>query len=401
MLAIKGKLFDGEKVDEGVVLIEGGKIIKVGKDIDTSDVKVIEGDFITPGLIDAHVHFFGVSNDNVLEWNITSEGLSTARSVSDMIRLLSAGFTTVRDLGSKSAVYLSKAEKEGTIIGPRVIASGYSIAETGGNDDPKDLPLDMAQRLSYSFYCDSPWECRKAVRLAIRQGAGVIKVYASGAFSQGGKVKVALTIDDLKAIVDEAHKAGLKVASHAYGEEAIANSIEAGVDTIEHGLGLTESLAKEIKRKGICYIPTLATYDVNPKISKLDEEIREKREELIRRHFTDDMTIAVEHELKIAAGTDYVGSAERPHGMNYKEIVLLSKYMSLEKALSSATSIAGECLGINAGKLKEGYVADIAIFGKVNSAEDLNPFNVKYTVRKGRLYDSKVLRDLFWDTIKR
>ncbi|QIW23931.1 hypothetical protein EWF20_07050 [Sulfolobus sp. S-194] len=68
-----------------------------------------------------------------------------------MIRLLSAGFTTVRDLGSKSEIYLSKAEKEGTIIGPRVIASCYSIAETGGNDDPTDLPLDMAQRLSYSF----------------------------------------------------------------------------------------------------------------------------------------------------------------------------------------------------------------------------------------------------------
>ncbi|BBG25007.1 amidohydrolase family protein [Sulfuracidifex tepidarius] len=178
MIALKGRIFNGEGITEnGVVFIEGGRISKVGKDLDTSGFNTIEGGFITPGLIDAHVHFFGTVNDNVLEWNITPEGLSAARSASDMIRLLSAGFTTVRDLGSKSAIYLSRAEREGTLIGPRIIASGYSVAETGGNDDPKDLPLDVAQRLSYSFYCDSPWECRKAVRMSIRQGAEVIKGY--------------------------------------------------------------------------------------------------------------------------------------------------------------------------------------------------------------------------------
>jgi len=227
--------------------------------------------------------FFGVKEDNLISWNLTPEGLSVARSFKDMINLLASGFTAVRDLGSKSAIFLSKAEKEGYIPGPRIIASGYSIAETGGNDDPTDLPLDMAQRLSYSFYCDSPWECRKAVRLAMRQGAEVIKIYSSGAFSQRGYPKPALTVEDIKAIVDEAHRSGLKVASHAYGEEAIANSIEGGVDSIEHGLGLTEELAEEIKRKGIFYVPTLATYSKEIKIRELDEEVAVKRKELIDR----------------------------------------------------------------------------------------------------------------------
>ncbi len=392
---IKGVVFDGEKLlGEKYVIVEKNKIVKIS-DSDEG-LKVYEGKFIIPGLIDAHMHFFGVINDNVLEWNVTSGELSTARSAGDMIRLLASGFTTVRDLGSKSAIALAKAEKEGRFIGPRVIASGYSLAETGGDDDPKVLPLDMAQRLSYSFYCDSPWECRKAVRLAIRQGAEVIKVYASGAFSNSGNPKPALTVDDLKAIVDEAHRAGLKVAAHAYGEEAIANSVEAGIDTIEHGLGLTEELAREMRRKGICYVPTLATYEL-PLELNYEEEIAKKREELISRHFKEDMEIAVKEGLKIAAGTDYVGSKLRPHGRNYREIVLLAKYMGYENALKAATSVAAECLGINAGRIKENYVADIVSVKKnpLESSENLSPENIEFVVRKGNWYNAEYLREAF------
>lgn len=393
--AIKGIIFDGEKIiGEKYIIIEGANISKISND--DEGLKVYEGKFIVPGLIDAHMHFFGVENDNVLEWNVVSGELSTARSVGDMIRLLGSGFTTVRDLGSKSAIALARAEKEGRIIGPRVIASGYSLAETGGDDDPKVLPLDMAQRLSYSFYCDSPWECRKAVRLALRQGAEVIKVYASGAFSNSGVPKPALTVDDLKAIVDEAHRAGLKVAAHAYGEKAIANCIEAGIDTIEHGLGLTEELAREIRKKGMCYIPTLATYELPLELS-YDEEIKRKRDELISRHFKEDMEIAVKEELKIAAGTDYVGSKLRPHGKNYREIVLLSRYMGPENALKAATSIAAECLGINAGRIGEGFIADIISVDKnpLENSENLAPDNIAFVVRKGKLYNALYLREVF------
>lgn len=393
--AIKGIIFDGEKIiGEKYIIIEGANISKISND--DEGLKVYEGKFIVPGLIDAHMHFFGVENDNVLEWNVVSGELSTARSVGDMIRLLGSGFTTVRDLGSKSAIALARAEKEGRIIGPRVIASGYSLAETGGDDDPKVLPLDMAQRLSYSFYCDSPWECRKAVRLALRQGAEVIKVYASGAFSNSGVPKPALTVDDLKAIVDEAHRAGLKVAAHAYGEKAIANCIEAGIDTIEHGLGLTEELAREIRKKGMCYIPTLATYELPLELS-YDDEIKRKRDELISRHFKEDMEIAVKEGLKIAAGTDYVGSKLRPHGKNYREIVLLSRYMGPENALKAATSIASECLGINAGRIGEGFIADIISVDKnpLENSENLAPDNIAFVVRKGKLYNALYLREVF------
>lgn len=388
-MIITGEVFDGERFIGTKTIVIEGRIIK--------EVKSPEGEsqgIILPGLIDAHVHFFGVKEDKLLTWNITPEGLSVARSFKDMINLLAAGFTAVRDLGSKSAIFLSKAEKEGYIPGPRVIASGYSLAETGGNDDPVDLPIDMAQRLSYSFYCDSPWECRKAVRLAIRQGAEVIKIYASGAFSQGGYPKPSMTVEDIKAIVDEAHRAGLKVASHAYGEEAISNSIEGGVDSIEHGLGLTEELAEEIKKKGIFYVPTLATYAKELRIREMEEEVAAKRKALIDKHLKEDVKIAAEKGVKIVAGTDYVGSPERKHGENYKEIVLLSQFLGLERALLSATSIAADCLGVKMGRIKEGYEANLVLLKKLEAAEDLNPENVIKVVRKGKTYDTKILRSL-------
>ncbi|ACP35011.1 amidohydrolase [Sulfolobus islandicus L.S.2.15] len=384
MIALVGKIFDGEKIiDKGTVIIEGNNIIKVIEGVETPQgAQVINGDFIMPGLIDAHMHFFGVEEDNVLSWNIVNEIDVAIRSTRDMERLLRSGFTSVRDLGSKVATRLSYLQNKGEIIGPTVIASGYSLAITGGDDDPKDLPLDIAQRLSYSFYCDSPYECRKAVRMVIRQGAGVVKVYASGAFSQGGRILPGFSLDELKAIVDEAHRAGLKVASHAYGKDALMNSILAGVDTIEHGLGIDDEIASMIKEREICYIPTLATYEIpfgqpNP-----------ERENLIRRHFTEDMKIAVAHGLKIAAGTDYVGSKKRAHGGNYREAVLLARYMSNLEALKAITSTAAECLGLKAGYLKEGYKADVIVVkgNPLNNIEDLSPSNILYVIKDGRIF---------------
>ncbi|MBB5254800.1 metal-dependent hydrolase family protein [Sulfurisphaera ohwakuensis] len=392
MISLIGKIFDGEKIiQKGTVVIDGNKIVKVIEGEESKEGEVIYGNFIMPGLIDTHVHFFGVDEDNLLSWNLVSEIDVAIRSTRDMERLLRSGFTTVRDLGSKVAVNLARLQRKGEIIGPTVIASGYSLAITGGNDDPKSLPIDIAQRLSYSFYCDSPYECRKAVRMAIRQGANVIKVYASGAFSQGGKIMPGFSLDELKAIVEEAHRNGLKVASHAYGREAIMNSILAGVDTIEHGLGLDDETATLIKEKGICYIPTLATYEIP---FEVDPIVRPSREELVKRHFTEDMKIAVSQGLKIALGTDYVGSRQRPHGKNYREAVLLSRYMPILEVLKAGTSIASECLGLhNVGRIREGYNADVIVLNAdpLNDIENLSPQHIMYVIKEGQKYKGYAL----------
>jgi len=386
-IILKGKLFTGyDMVENGEIKITGSMIEKVGEkgsiEIKKDD-KVFDfsGLTIMPGLIDAHLHFFGGTSHDLMDWVTVNPQTAMLRSTLDAFRLLSSGFTTVRSLGDKTSIALSRAFKNGELLGPRVFSASYSIAQTGGDDDPRILPIDIANRLSYSYYCDSPWECRKAVRLCIRDGADVIKVYASGSFAGGGKIKRELTVEELSAIVDESHEAGLKVAAHAYGEEAISNVIKAGVDSIEHGLGLTEKLAEEIKEKNMCYVPTLTAYALSK--NKGSEE----RKKLIERHFNEDMEIAKEKKLNIVAGTDLVGISEEPHGLNYLEIVHLSKYIGNLDALKAATVNAATCLGINAGILKENYIADIiAIKGNpLNDVNELEPNHVDFVMINGKI----------------
>jgi imidazolonepropionase-like amidohydrolase len=392
---IKGSIFDGEEyydngfvvVDESTGLISDcGKSSEVQVPSNSSRTILGEGLTILPGLIDAHVHFFGSTHYDLMEWVTTPDSLVALRSVSDMKKLLYAGFTAVRDLGSKVGTFLSRAVSEGAIEGPRVIAAGKSLAQTGGNDDPKILPLDIAQQLSYSYYCDGPWECRRAVRLCVRDGAEVIKVYASGSFAQGGTPRPQLTVEELEAIVDEAHRVGINVTAHAYGETALANSIEAGVDSIEHGIGLTRDIAAEIKKKGIYYIPTLTPFLVSkPGANKI-------REALIKRHLTQDIELAKESGIKIANGSDFIGADQELHGQNYLEIVAVAKYFGARQALIAATATAAECIGLkNCGRIKKGMEANLVVV-KGNPLENiqlLEPGNVQHVVKSGRIYTPK------------
>lgn len=379
---VKGRVFDGEKViEKGAVVFDNdtGIIDAVGEQGEVeepkdADVVDAANHTITPGFIDVHMHFFGSKTLDLPEWNVTPEATVAIRSVVDMWNLLSAGFTTVRDLGSKVGTYLSKAERAGEIKGPRVIAAAKSLAQTGGNDDYKLLPIHMAHELSYSYYCDSPWECRKAVRLCMRDGAEAIKVYASGTMSQSGQWKPHLTVEELRAIADEAHRAYVKVTAHAYGEQALKNVVEAGIDSIEHGLELTEETAKLIKKAGIYYIPTLSVYSIHK------AEAGSAREKIVARHLDEEMVIARNNGLSIAAGTDFVGAVASPHGQNYMEMKLLSKHFGNLEALKAGTSGAAECLGLpNVGRLKKGNVADLVVL-KGNPLEDIEATSPEHVV---------------------
>ena len=312
--------------------------------------------------------------------------LVALRSVQDLRRLLHTGFTTVRELGTKAGAHLSRAVEEGSIEGPRIISCGRAIAQTGGDDDPTILPLDTAQQLaSYSYFCDGPWECRHAVRKVIRDGAQVVKLYASGSFAQGGKIRLQFTVEEIKAIVDEGHRAAVKVTAHAYGEEALMNVVEAGVDSIEHGLGLTPRVAEEIRKKGIFYVPTMTAYlaagpSTNP-----------QRDAMIKKHLIEDLKIAKEYDLKVANGSDTIGDLVHPHGQNYQEIVAVAKFFGNQEALVSATSRAADCVGDpKIGRIKKGCISDIAIV-KGNPGDDIEslaPANVLHVIKQGKLYSN-------------
>lgn len=404
-VSFSGRIFDGKNaIDNGTVTIDqSGMITEVSDDQKTSgSQKTIncENSTIMPGLIDVHMHFFGCRKEDISEWNLIPSELASIRSVTDMRNLLLSGFTTVRDLGSKTGVFLSQAEREGDILGPSVVSAGHSLAQTGGNDDLKFLPLEMSKSLSYSYYCDGPWECVAAVRKVVREGATVVKVYASGGFAAGGKPIPNLTVEELKAIVEESHRNGLKTTAHAYGEEAILNVIDAGVDSIEHGIGLTEDLAEMIRKSAIYYVPTMSVYTKNSEYRSYEgllPLIRGKskvnREEIINRHLTKEIEIARDCNLKIAAGTDYVGAENSRHGRNYMEATYLSKYLGPGKAIKAATSVAAQCIGqSDKGLLKAGNIADIAVFKGMpdRNIEDLDPSKLEYVIHNGRVFKSQM-----------
>src|SRR5579872_2179493 len=348
-------IFKGGRVFDGFVTYENASVVidtekgiisgfgERGSFEEPKDSKIIslEGLTAMPGLIDSHVHFFGTGKTSgLLEWALVPESLAVLRSVHDARLLLRAGFTTVRELGTKGGTFLAQAADEKVFPSPRIVSCARALAQTGCDDDPTILPVEMAQKLaSYSYFCDGPWESRKAVRMAIREGAKVIKLYASGGFSQGGHIRTNFTQEEIRAIVEEAHKTGLKVAAHAYGEEALINSIEAGADSIEHGLGLTSKIAKQMSAKGTYYVPTLVAYlKTKP---KENVDVRNA----IQKQLTEEVTIARENNVKVVMGSDIVGDSERPHGRNYEEIKEESKFLGNQGALVSATSEAADCLG--------------------------------------------------------
>ena len=393
-IILKGRVFDGLEMRENATIIvdsrkgiisgfgERGSIDepKEGKLISDEDITIL------PGLIDAHVHFFGATKGQTLmDWALVPDSLAVLRSVKDLKTLLQSGFTSVRELGTKSGAILAQAAAEGAFESPRIISCSRALAQTGGDDDPSSLPLDLAQELaSYSYFCDGPWDCRKAVRKVVRDGGRVVKIYASGGFAQGGKVKLQFTIDEIRAIVDEAHRSGIKVAAHAYGEEALTNVVEGGVDSIEHGLGLTPDIAKMIAAKRIFYIPTLVTY-----LKMKSYTNNPAREKMVNKHLTEDLKIAKENNVKVVSGSDIVGDEARPHGRNYEEIVEEAKFLGNQEALVAATSRAAQCLDVeHLGLIKEGYIADLIVVkgNPLKNIQALSPGNIMHVMKDGRVY---------------
>lgn len=391
-LILKGRVFDGKTLRENSVVFvdtQTGLISAFGERGEVEESKdctvISDSQFtIIPGLIDSHVHFFGAKGEGILNWAITPDVLAALRSVKDLKLLLQSGFTAVRELGTKGGTFLSQAVEETVIEGPRIVSCSRAIAQSGGDDDPPTLPLKIGQDLaSYSYFCDGPWECRRAVRLVVRDGDRCVKFYASGGFAQGGKVKLQFTQEEASAIVDEAHRAGLKVAVHAYGEEALLSAIKAGSDSIEHGLGITSKTAKLMKERGTFYVPTLVTY------TKLRPYANRARDEMIRRHLTEDLEIVKKYGVKVAMGSDIVGDEAGPHGRNYEEIVAEAKFLGNLGALEAATSVAAECIDVpNTGKIKKGFDADIVVVkgNPIEDIESLSPENIVHVIRGGRLY---------------
>src|SRR2546425_3575175 len=262
----------GELLEPGELLIDGGRIVEVAPTSVPSDAAVIDlGDLtLLPGLMDMEVNLLLGGPDHASPLNPVQDdpAVRTLRAVANARRTLRSGFTTVRNLGLFVQtggllldVALKKAIDFGWIDGPRVVPAGHAITPTGGHLDPTMfqalaphiMPLTVEEGIA-----DGISEVRKAVRYQIKHGAKVIKVCASGGvMSHTGPAGAQQYSDEeLAAIADEAHRAGLKVAAHAHGDAGIRAAIEAGIDCIEHGSLMSDETLELLVERGTFLVAT-------------------------------------------------------------------------------------------------------------------------------------------------
>src|SRR5215472_14638792 len=268
-----GRLFTGtEKLATNqVVLIRGDRIAEVGPAERVKippNVEVIDLSHATvlPGLIDAHTHVFGNGPDFETQILRESYQYRTLTALANARKDLMVGFTTLRDLKTLGAMYsdvdLRNAIDRGVVEGPRMQVATRGIQATGGfimRGYSPDVPLPSALQV-----VDSPWAAREAVREQVAHDADLIKVYAAYDFyfTPAGKMVVppTFTAEEVSAIVDDAHAKRRKVSCHAFGGQGLKNCLNAGVDSIEHGVDLDDTDIKMMVQEGIYLVPTLYHY---------------------------------------------------------------------------------------------------------------------------------------------
>jgi imidazolonepropionase-like amidohydrolase len=361
-LVLHGDVWDavnGLRRDHWVTVSEG-EIVDVAPTRPSSTETVYDVEFLTPGLVDMHVHLVWDGSDDpvaTLRRQSTQETVLTA--VENARRTLRGGVTTVRDLGSTDdiAITVGNAIRDGQIPGPRTEASGRTIIISGGHD-----PF-------WGIESDGVDAGRAAVRKLRQRGADLIKVSATGGVygqAVGEKPGVSeLTAEELTAVVDEAHRLGLPVAAHAVGTDGIRNAVDAGVDTVEHGNLMDGDTLGRLIDRDIALDPTLFTYRNIALGDAAPAYARENAQRVYDRH-TEVFASAVERGARILAGSD-AGSPDLPHPSLHRELSCLVEFgLAPESALRAATETAADELGRpGLGELAPGTQADV-----VGYAED-------------------------------
>lgn len=362
----------GKYVDNPQVIVTDGRITSIGKKGDAvpagATMVDLPGATLLPGLIDMHVHLDSlaeVGGYNSLEY---SDRFWSVVQTANAKKTLEAGFTTVRNVGAADYddVGLREAIDAGYVPGPRIVTAAISFGATGGHCDSTFFPPSMDQKSP--FNSDSPDEARKAVRTLKKYGAQVIKICATGGvFSRGNEPgQQQLTYEEMKAVVDEAHMAGLKVAAHAHGASGIREAVRAGVDTIEHASLVDDEGIKLAVQKGAYFSMDIYNTDYTQAEGKkngvLEDNLRKDRDigEIQRENFRK----ALKAGVKMVYGTD---AGIYPHGDNAKQFAVMVRYGATPlQAIQAATVTAAEALGRSkdVGQVAVGRYGDmIAVAG--------------------------------------
>ncbi|MGZ4822288.1 MAG: amidohydrolase family protein [Terriglobales bacterium] len=362
-------LVKGNKIDQiGVGTGEPGSggIPGFGKDSQGAQTIDLSQMTCLPGLIDTHTHVLLQGDITAEDYDVQllkqSNAYRAIVGAATATKALNYGFTTLRDLETEGAGYadvdIKKAINKGIVQGPRMQVATRALDVTGAyplqgyNWELRDIPHGVQ-------FCDGADDCRKAVREQISHGADWIKVYSDRSYYIEGNVLkdvATFTMDELRAIVDEAHRQRRKVASHAIGMYGVHNSVEAGADTIEHGDYIAPEDLQAMKAKGIWFVPTLyvGEYVAQGRAAAgapVWVQMVKIAEDTFRR--------AMQAGVKIEFGTDAGGFDWSINPA--KEFAVRVKYgQSAARAIRSATSDAAALLGMNdVGAIEPGKLADI------------------------------------------
>ena len=356
--------------------IDGGRIAWIGRQGERPAElgrRILDlGDrWLLPGFIDAHLHLWGLDLADptaLWTWPIA---FRAARATADLRRMLEAGVTAVRCLGGPLGPSLARAVRDGAVPGPHIVAAGEFICSRAGTWDHAAWPEAWVEALG--MFADGEAECRRRVRERLRQGADFIKIGGSVGEhtdllrqwgNDPGRQRLSYGDAEVAALVEEAHRQGLRVATHAIGEAAVRQALDAGVDSIEHGHGIAEETCRRLAGAGTLLVPTLALPALRARHGAA-QGLRPEAVAAWARHAEvqrRSLERAVRHGVRLAAGTDFVGPPGTPLGPSMVELELMVEAgMSAEQALTACFVGGREALGMadRIGALAEGYSADL------------------------------------------
>src|ERR1700733_6565404 len=398
-----GHLLDvktGKLLDAQTIVVTGDTISSVAP---TSSVTAQPGDkvidlgamTVMPGLIDVHTHITSMPNFDPYFALTQTDAKEAIQGVANARTTLLAGFTTIRNVGAGgyTDVDLRDAINQGLVPGPHMQVSGPALGITGGHCDENLLPIKY--HVTGDGVADGIGGVQQKVRQNIKYGVDVIKICATGGvLSKGDDPQASqYTIEEMRAIVADAHRLGRKVAAHAHGSQGILWASEAGVDSIEHGSYINDEAIAAMKKNGTYLVPTLYLEDWMVEKGNLPPIYHQKMLDPIV-VAKKNVKHAIESEVKIALGTD---AAVYPHGLNAHELDVYVNQMGMSPlaALQSATVNAADLMGWSAktGSIEPGHWADI-IAVKENPLQDVRVLqHVDFVMKSGVVYKNETCKE--------